>query len=262
MVCVLGHNIRQGNINQQYIVSNFQVSGNKPQINLNYDRVSFGKNTDQEKVDKTCLKKLWKDLERNAISFTEYIKLGKLLSEKWDNLPKGNMIKFKDPDKNFLKVNKWLYRGPQPGEKGIKELKKQGIRVIINLKQDKNSKLEKYEKEASDQGIKYHNVPFNHFADYALGDCEKLKKHSEKNIKKVKEIFKIIDGSVKKKKPVYIHCRHGEDRTGMIVAVYRVKKQGWPAEKAIEEWKSLGYRYQNYQGLMNIFNRAIQDETI
>jgi len=40
---------------------------------------------------------------------------------------------------------------------------------------------------------------------------------------------------------VLVHCLHGQDRTGLAIAMYRVIKQGWTCTKAIEEAKSLGY---------------------
>jgi hypothetical protein len=35
--------------------------------------------------------------------------------------------------------------------------------------------------------------------------------------------------------PVYVHCRHGADRTGEAVAAYRILVQGWGYEKAAGE---------------------------
>jgi hypothetical protein len=35
--------------------------------------------------------------------------------------------------------------------------------------------------------------------------------------------------------PVLVHCLHGADRTGVMVAVYRVAVQGWSKEEAVRE---------------------------
>ena len=40
--------------------------------------------------------------------------------------------------------------------------------------------------------------------------------------------------------PVFIHCRRGEDRTGVMTAIYRVAKQGWQPERAYAEARLLG----------------------
>ena len=44
-------------------------------------------------------------------------------------------------------------------------------------------------------------------------------------------------------KPVYVHCQHGEDRTGLVIAAYRVRQCGWTKEHAMEEARGHGYRW-------------------
>src|SRR5262249_45716480 len=44
-------------------------------------------------------------------------------------------------------------------------------------------------------------------------------------------------------RPLLIHCQQGADRTGAMVALYRVVVQGWPAEKAVEEMTRGGYHH-------------------
>ena len=40
--------------------------------------------------------------------------------------------------------------------------------------------------------------------------------------------------------PVFVHCRQGEDRTGVMVAIYRVAEQGWEPAQAYREAIRLG----------------------
>ena len=42
-------------------------------------------------------------------------------------------------------------------------------------------------------------------------------------------------------RPVFVHCKHGADRTGTAVATYRVVCQGWTKEDAIDEMRSGGF---------------------
>ena len=43
--------------------------------------------------------------------------------------------------------------------------------------------------------------------------------------------------------PVLLHCKHGSDRTGMMVAIYRIVEQGWSKEDAIAEMTQGGFGY-------------------
>ena len=42
---------------------------------------------------------------------------------------------------------------------------------------------------------------------------------------------------------VLVHCQHGADRTGLLVAVYRVVVQGWSKERAIDEMTNGGFGF-------------------
>ena len=41
--------------------------------------------------------------------------------------------------------------------------------------------------------------------------------------------------------PIYVHCRHGSDRTGMAIALYRINHEGWSPEDAMKEAVSFGF---------------------
>ena len=43
-------------------------------------------------------------------------------------------------------------------------------------------------------------------------------------------------------KKVFVHCRYGDDRTGMMVAAYRMSMEGWTAEEARREMDQFGYK--------------------
>jgi hypothetical protein len=47
--------------------------------------------------------------------------------------------------------------------------------------------------------------------------------------------------NIMQKQPLYIHCLHGSDRTGLVIAAYRVLKYNWKPEQAINEAKRWGY---------------------
>jgi tyrosine-protein phosphatase SIW14 len=43
--------------------------------------------------------------------------------------------------------------------------------------------------------------------------------------------------------PVYVHCKMGLDRTGVVIAAYRVLFQGWSVDDAVQEMLDLGFHY-------------------
>ena len=42
---------------------------------------------------------------------------------------------------------------------------------------------------------------------------------------------------------VLLHCKHGADRTGVVIAMYRILYQGWSKAQAINEMKNGGYNF-------------------
>jgi protein tyrosine/serine phosphatase len=61
--------------------------------------------------------------------------------------------------------------------------------------------------------------------------------------------------------PVLLHCRHGADRTGTVIAAYRMVVEDWPAEDAIKEMRDGGYNYHAVWKNMIRFLRKLDVET-
>jgi protein tyrosine/serine phosphatase len=54
--------------------------------------------------------------------------------------------------------------------------------------------------------------------------------------------------------PVLVHCQHGADRTGIMVALYRIAVQGWTNQEAIREMTQGGFGFhQIWKNLPNWF---------
>ena len=133
--------------------------------------------------------------------------------------------KFSDQDlPNFSQVNANLYRGGQPSENGVRELARMGVKTIINLRgDDKNSRREK--EWARRAGIRFIAVNLSNWFKPKTRDIENI----------VKEI------NAADNQPVFVHCKRGADRTGTIVAVYRISHDGWTAKQANDEAKKFGF---------------------
>lgn len=122
---------------------------------------------------------------------------------------------------NFYKVTPFLYRGAQPSRKGMQELKKLGIKTVVNLRQYHSDK-----KKIKNLGFNYVEIPINTFN---LGNKEVL------------QFLKVVKDQANH--PIFVHCAHGADRTGTVNAVYRIIFENWTKEEAIDEMVKGNYNY-------------------
>jgi protein tyrosine/serine phosphatase len=114
---------------------------------------------------------------------------------------------------NFAKVSEDVYRGAQPEPAGFAELKKMGIKTIVNLRANHSD-----EKWLKGLGFYYIEVPME---ANAIGDTQAV------------AFLKVI--SDPRYKPYFVHCQHGADRTGTMIALYRMYVQDWTRGKALGE---------------------------
>ena len=124
---------------------------------------------------------------------------------------------------NFGQVNSDLFRGAQPYEPGLTHLEQLKVRTIINLCMESEA-WPCEEMAAKIHGIGYVNVPLNGAS--APTNAE------------VTRVLALIATSPS---PVFVHCQHGADRTGTIIACYRMRHDGWTAERAFAEAKHYGF---------------------
>ncbi len=126
---------------------------------------------------------------------------------------------------NFREVSPGIYRTGRPTEKGLTDLaKEKGIKTVINL-EDSSSAQKKEKAWAEKLGLTYMPYPTDSFA--------------RPDDTKVAEILEILKDQTRY--PILIHCKHGEDRTGMMVGLHRVFNEGWKADVAYQEMLDLGF---------------------
>jgi protein tyrosine/serine phosphatase len=130
---------------------------------------------------------------------------------------------------NLHRVTKTLYRGGQPTAEGIRELSALGVKRIVNLRAAHSDKdlLE-------GTGI-----------DCVRVHCNAWHPEDEDVVAFLKAL------SDEAKGPFFVHCKHGADRTGMMIAVYRVVHEGWSKAEAIEEMTGEGFgHHEVWSGLV------------
>ena len=123
---------------------------------------------------------------------------------------------------NFAEVTPTLYRGAQPTKEGLETLAKMGVNIVVDLREGGEGKRE--EKEVRKSGMEFVAIPWecgNPKDDYFAKFLTVLRDNRDKK--------------------VFVHCHLGVDRTGMMIAAYRMSEQGWTAEEARREMQAFGF---------------------
>jgi len=125
---------------------------------------------------------------------------------------------------NFQKVNNNVYRGAQPSDDGLKKLADMGVKTILDLRRPSEHDTEAEARLVQSLGMRYVNVPM----DGIVAPTDE-------------QIFKTLSLlSSPSAGPVFIHCKRGADRTGTVMACYRMTYDNWDTKRAVKEAKSLG----------------------
>lgn len=151
---------------------------------------------------------------------------------------------------NFIEVRPGLYRGGHPDAASLDHLKSLGVTRIVNLEIGDfieafpwqiSAELE----QARERGITDLRFPMSAFEPA----------QSARFDQQMDEILKVLK-SASPTDPVYVHCKHGQDRTGLVIGLDRVINQGWQAQLAHDEMVKIGF-HTNFLGLQEYFeNKA------
>ncbi len=131
---------------------------------------------------------------------------------------------------NLYQVSPILYRSAQPERDGLVLLNQKlaqtyglpsEIKTVLSLRNNSGDGA-----LVKPSGVQYEQIRFN---TWDVRDED------------VVQFLKIVRNP--ENQPVLLHCKHGSDRTGMMVAVYRIVEQGWRKEEAIAEMTQGGFGY-------------------
>lgn len=123
---------------------------------------------------------------------------------------------------DFGEVTPMLYRGGQPKEHGFEALAKMGFQIVVDLRGDRDNERE----EVTRLGMQY--IPMSWQCSFPKDGI-------------FADFITLIRSNPGKK--IFIHCRVGDDRTGMMVAAYRMAEEGWSAERARKEMTAFGFSF-------------------
>ena len=156
-----------------------------------------------------------------------------LLAALFNSYGQGEQIQMVSLGKlnKLYKINDSVYRSEQPNSKEFHELENLGIKTIINLRRLKDDT-----RKAKGTNLILKHIPLR------AGEL------SEADLK---ETLRIIHSS---EKPLLIHCWHGSDRTGAVIAAYRMALENWEKKKAINEFMrpEFGYHRKRYPNLRKL----------
>ena len=121
---------------------------------------------------------------------------------------------------NLHRVTSQLWRGAQPTTDGLRELDRMGMRTVLSLRA--------FHSEDPPAGARFACVRIS-FKAWHPEDED------------VVRFLRIVSDPARQ--PVFVHCQHGADRTGMMCAIYRVAVCGWTKDEAIAEMTSGGFGF-------------------
>lgn len=125
---------------------------------------------------------------------------------------------------NLGVVSPTLLRGAHPKKGGLKALRDAGVRTVISLRGG-DDKTEKEGREAKALGMKFVSIPMSHFKVPRQKDVDKF--------------LSIVQNEAMQ--PVFVHCARGEDRTGAMVAIYRMETSNWTVSQSYDEMLKYGF---------------------
>ncbi len=121
---------------------------------------------------------------------------------------------------NIYLVDKGVYRSEQPQKGDIDTIRSLGIKEVLNLREFHSDN-----DELTDKHLLLHRVKLR------TGNITE---------QQIIESLRIIH---QRRGPILIHCWHGSDRTGVIIAAYRVIFNDWSKSDALDEMVNGGYGY-------------------
>jgi protein-tyrosine phosphatase len=144
---------------------------------------------------------------------------------------------------NFYQVNQKVYRGAQPTDDGFKYLSSVGVKLVIDLREH-DQRAAHEESVVKADGMQYLNVPMTGMTPPTAAEMSKI-------------LALLEDGN---SGPVFVHCKRGADRTGAVIAAYRIDHDQWENSRALSE--AMGNRMSKLQFQRQKFIREYQGKPV
>src|SRR5450755_3600161 len=126
---------------------------------------------------------------------------------------------------NAGKVSEHLFRGAQPKLIDLFELKKLGITTVIDLRAEASATADLERIGAEALGMHFLRIPIGGFSNPTNADLA--------------HFFQVLNDSAAP--TIFVHCEFGEDRTGVMVAAYRIAFEHWSSDQALSKMRAFGF---------------------
>jgi tyrosine-protein phosphatase SIW14 len=124
---------------------------------------------------------------------------------------------------NVRRIDDHVYHGKQPKQADFADLAHMGIKTVLDLRGGPIHKP-KERKWVEAAGMQYLSI--------------RLSGLFPPKEQQMAEILALLED--KARGPVFVHCRRGDDRAGMVIACYRIAHDHWTNRKALEEARHNG----------------------
>jgi tyrosine-protein phosphatase SIW14 len=125
---------------------------------------------------------------------------------------------------NFGRVTQNLYRGGQPTSDGFKQLREMGVGIVVDLRENR-TEVASEKRQVESLGMKSIGIPWS--------------ANHEPSSAQIVEFLDLVRANPDTK--IFVHCRRGADRTGVMIAAYRIAAEHKPVADAVSEMRRYHY---------------------
>lgn len=157
---------------------------------------------------------------------------------------------------HFRKFSEQIYAGGAPNAEDLKYLRDiLGVRAVLSLDATSGSKIAPILKNL---GMEQIYIPIEPGSSTINASIRQLQQ----------KIVTLLSS----KQPIYVHCLHGSDRTGLALAMYQILKNNMPYKQALAEARKYGFGlglspqvqklWESFLSTLDVDNNSVQDQDI